>query len=71
MGTILKEAITTLCGDLRIEYATNRGLFLTYWDKTPAATFNQDALYLHDLTTIVESRNELQHIFANTTNNVC
>ena len=70
MDKILREATTTLNGGLRIEYATSRGLFLTYRDKTPASTSIQDALYADDLTLVAESRQELQHM-VNAVNSAC
>ena len=48
--------MSTLGGGFRIEYVTSRGLFLIYWDKTPASTFIQDALYADDLTLVTQSR---------------
>ena len=56
MDKILREATTTLSVGFRIENATIRGLFLTYWDKTTASTFIQDAMYAGDLTLVTECR---------------
>ena len=56
MDKILRVAMATLGGGLRIEYATSRELFLTYQDKTPASTSIQDALYADYLTLVAQSR---------------
>ena len=54
----------------RIEYTTNSGLFLTYWDKTSSSISIQDALYADDLTLVAEFRQELQHM-VNAVDSVC
>ena len=56
MDKILRVAMATLGGGLRIGYATSRGLFVTYRDKTQASTSIQDALYADDLTLVAQSR---------------
>ena len=39
MDKIMREAMATLSGGLRIECTTNNGLFLTYRDRTPSSTY--------------------------------
>ena len=68
MDKILREAMATLSGGLKIEYATSRGLFLAYRDKTPASTSIQDALFADDLTLVAQSRQQLLHM-VNAVNN--
>ena len=38
LDMILREAMTTLNGGLKIDYTMSEGVFLTYWDKTQAST---------------------------------
>ena len=54
MDRILKEVAGTLGRGLQVEYTTAGGLFLTYRDKTEAATLIQAVLYADDLTLIAD-----------------
>ena len=47
-------------GGFHVEYSSGGGLFLSYWDKTPASAHIQDAMY-DDLALLAESRSEMQH----------
>ena len=49
LDKILREAMTTLNGGLKIDYTMSEGVFLTYWDKTHASTSIQETLYMDDL----------------------
>ena len=62
MDRILREVAGTLGERLQVEYTTAGGLFLTYHDRTEAATVIQDVLYADDLTLIAEARSELHHM---------
>ena len=62
MDRVLREVTETPGGGFHIEYATDGGSFLSYWDKTSASNCVQDALYADDLTLIAETRKELQHM---------
>ena len=58
---VLKEARENLGGGLHIQYTTERGVFLSYRDRMPAAACIQDVLYADDLAMVAETREEKQH----------
>ena len=62
LDRIVKNVLSVLGGGFHVEYYTGGGLFLSYWDETPAAAHIQDAMYADDMALIVESRNEMQHM---------
>ena len=46
---IVKDALSVLGGGYHVEYFSGGGLFLFYWDKTPASAQIQDAMYVDDM----------------------
>ena len=62
MNWILREVVTKSGGVLKVEYSVNRGVLLSYGDKTPLGMDIHNTQYADDLTLIAESRHEIQNM---------
>lgn len=70
LDEILREVTKSLNGGLSIQHTMERGVFLSYRNKTPATAWIQHVLYADNLAMVAETHSELQHM-VNVLDNAC